>query len=364
MMRKCTSHTIALILLFLIAGPLAAAAPPVQGIPPLRVVTKPLDPFVIPGDSPQNPRGFSVDLWRQIAADMGRGYEWVWVDTVDEMLNAVQIGDADVAIAGISITREREARVDFSHPYFGSGLQILVPIRPHAALQQSLTTAGRALLPILAIGLLTVLVMAHLIWLSERRSNAAFPVRYLPGVWEGLWYAVGVLSAGVYGEGGQRPVRPWRRLAAMLWLALGILLVAQLTATLTTTQTVHTLGGLVNGPDDLPGKRVLAVAGTTGERWLQAQHLPYRTVVLVQEAYVLLDSGQADALVYDSPVLQYYSATTGRGKVRVVGPLLTDEGYGIATMLGSPLRKEINAAILKLQADGTQDDIRDRWFKE
>ncbi len=42
------------------------------------------------------------------------------------MLDAVKNKQADVAIAAISITAERHSSMDFSQPYYDSGLQILV----------------------------------------------------------------------------------------------------------------------------------------------------------------------------------------------------------------------------------------------
>jgi polar amino acid transport system substrate-binding protein len=51
----------------------------------------------------------------------------VWHETVKDLLSAVQQGQVDVGIAGISMTPEREAQLDFSHPMFNAGLQIMVP---------------------------------------------------------------------------------------------------------------------------------------------------------------------------------------------------------------------------------------------
>jgi glutamine transport system substrate-binding protein len=42
------------------------------------------------------------------------------------IIPALQTGNVDIAIAGITITEEREKIVDFSDPYYDSGLRILV----------------------------------------------------------------------------------------------------------------------------------------------------------------------------------------------------------------------------------------------
>jgi polar amino acid transport system substrate-binding protein len=48
--------------------------------------------------------------------------------------------------------------------------------------------------------------------------------------------------------------------------------------------------------------------------------------------------------------------------VQVVGQLLRPENYGIAVPTNSPLRKELNRILLELAADGTYQDLYDRWF--
>ncbi|WP_027965666.1 transporter substrate-binding domain-containing protein [Halomonas halocynthiae] len=69
--------------------------------------------------------GFDMDIIREIADRAGFDYE---INTMDfnGIIPAVQTGSVDIAIAGITITDERTKIVDFSSPYYDSGLQILV----------------------------------------------------------------------------------------------------------------------------------------------------------------------------------------------------------------------------------------------
>ena len=103
----------------------AVADQAVQQNKPLRVATKPLEPFVIKRDDRW--AGFSIDLWDKIAQQLDWKYDWVEVKTVTDQLQAVQNGGADVAMAGISITPEREVVVDFSHPFFNAGCGLDIP---------------------------------------------------------------------------------------------------------------------------------------------------------------------------------------------------------------------------------------------
>jgi polar amino acid transport system substrate-binding protein len=88
----------------------------------------------------------------------------------------------------------------------------------------------------------------------------------------------------------------------------------------------------------------------------------FTSVSRVEDAYRLVERGEVDAVVYDAPVLLYDAATGGKGKVQVVGQLLRPENYGIAVPTNSPLRKELNRILLELAADGTYQDLYDRWF--
>ncbi|KAG0417616.1 hypothetical protein HPB47_005466, partial [Ixodes persulcatus] len=46
-----------------------------------------------------------------------------------------------------------------------------------------------------------------------------------------------------------------------------------------------------------------------------------------------------------------------------VGGLLDSKGYGIAMPAGSPYRRHLSAAILRLQEDGTMQMLKNRWWK-
>lgn len=91
----------------------------------LRVVT---DPSFVPFEM-QNEEGemvgFDMDIIAEVAERAGFEYELQTMD-FNGIIPALQTGNVDIAIAGITITEEREEVVDFSDPYYDSGLRILV----------------------------------------------------------------------------------------------------------------------------------------------------------------------------------------------------------------------------------------------
>jgi polar amino acid transport system substrate-binding protein len=327
---------------------------------PLQVLTTIVEPFVMKqGDAYT---GFSVELWDALAKRLGYDYEWVEVASADDVLQRVQAGTYDVVVGKTIITAEREKIMDFSVPYFVGGLQIMVG-EPHQSFIRNflITIFKPELLQVLGIGLLILLVMAHIIWLIERGSNEVIPKAYLSGVWESMWYALSTVATLEYAD-KEKPRSPLKRLVAMVLVVMGIILIAQFTAAITASLTVQQLGGSINGPGDLPNKKVATISQTVVASYLAQAGINYVGVDNIDQAVSLLEKGQVDAIVFDAPVLQYYATNHGNGKVKVVGPVFKTVFYGFAVPTGNPIRKQINEGLLNLVEDGTYDQIYQKWF--
>jgi ABC-type amino acid transport substrate-binding protein len=77
-----------------------------------------------------------------------------------------------------------------------------------------------------------------------------------------------------------------------------------------------------------------------------------------------LKAGKVKAVVYDAPVLQYYVNKAGGDDFTLVDGLFDANNYGFALELGSPLRKQINQVLLKLNENGVIDKLRKDYFGE
>lgn len=64
--------------------------------------------------------GFSIDLRDEIAERLDLSYTFQKETIFADMLTHVASGEVDLAIANISITSEREQRMDFSFPIYDS----------------------------------------------------------------------------------------------------------------------------------------------------------------------------------------------------------------------------------------------------
>ncbi len=356
----------AIVMLLATFAPASAQEVGAPGVPPpLTVLTKPIAPFVIPQKNAA-PTGFSIDLWQALAKRMNRPFRWRMRPDLKTLLDDIAAGRSDAAIAAVTITAERERRMDFSHPFFRSGLQIMVREEPAGLLRQARDVLARlassgslrlALFFLLAI----VIVAAHLIWLAERRRNDEFHTGYLRGLWDGIYWTLVTISTVGYGDKCPR-TQPGRSITLVL-IIIGYMAYAWFTASIAAALTVNELQASITGPGDLPGRKVATVTRSTSETFLR--RLPgvrIVTVPRVEEAYALLERGEVDAVVYDFPALRQHAMSTGRGRVNVVGPVFQREPYGIVFPQGSPLREEVNRALLDMMESGEYARIHEKWF--
>lgn len=82
-------------------------------------------PFEFQDVSGKEYAGFDMDLIRAVGKEMG--YE-VQIQNInfDGLIPAMDAGNIDVIISGMTITKERAEKVRFSKPYYQSGLTIVV----------------------------------------------------------------------------------------------------------------------------------------------------------------------------------------------------------------------------------------------
>jgi glutamine transport system substrate-binding protein len=91
-----------------------------------RVVTDPsFVPFEMMDQKTGEMIGFDMEIIREVADRAGFEIDLNTMD-FNGIIPALQTGNVDIAIAGITITEEREQIVDFSNPYYDSGLRVLV----------------------------------------------------------------------------------------------------------------------------------------------------------------------------------------------------------------------------------------------
>jgi polar amino acid transport system substrate-binding protein len=318
-----------------------------DGAAKLVVGTMRIPPFVLHSDDGRW-SGLSIDLWKQIAAEMRAETEFRAFDyDVDGLLEAVERKEVDVALAAIPMTPDEESRFDFSHPYYKAGLAIAV--RTEASSGSFGVLAGFFTPQVLGTigGLIAVLILAGtLMWLLERRRNANFDPHPVRGIGDGVWWAAVTMTTTGYGD--KVPASWGGRVLGIVWMFPSIFLIALFSATLASSFVVDRLKTKIGGPDDLPRARIAVVSGSAGERWLQAEGLRGRRYPFVIQATKALQRGDVDALIYERAILGHMTKHYGWKELEILPHTLAVHDYAIAIPTGSPITESVNRAVLKV----------------
>ena len=195
--------------------------------------------------------GFDVELWAAIAKELNLKYKLQPMD-FNGIIPGLQTKNIDAALAGITIRDDRKKVVDFSDPYYESGLAILVSAKDDKVKQAK----------------------------------------------------------------------------------------------------------------DLSGKTVAVKTGTATVDFMKTE-VPDAKLKLfpnIDNAYLELATGRVDAAVHDTPNVQYYANTAGKGRVKVAGLVKSGDFYGIAFPKGSDLVPKVNKALATLKSNGQYDALYTKWF--
>jgi ABC-type amino acid transport substrate-binding protein len=194
------------------------------------------------------------------------------------------------------------------------------------------------------LGVLTL--VGALVWLAERRHNSHFPRKPVEGVGSGIWWSAVTMTTVGYGD--KAPTTVIGRLVGLIWMFASIILISGFTAAIATSLTVGHLEPSITGADDLYGKRVLTAKGSTSAAYLEEKLIRHETLPSVAEALDRLAAGQADAVVYDLPILRYLVSDGYADQLRALPTLLARQDYGIALPPGAPQREGMNREILRI----------------
>jgi polar amino acid transport system substrate-binding protein len=339
------------------------AAAPTGG--KIRVVTRNLEPFSFEKDGRRV--GYAAELWDQLARETKLDYEIKVVQSAQEMIDALNNKTADVGVGAISVTAKREEVIDFTHPFYDSGLQVLV-YGASVSFADNIWAIAKNLFNLQLIGafLLVMLVMfiiSHLVWRFEHPINGdMWPADYKKGMWESMWWTISTLLVG--GADNKGPVGVGGRLVAIVWMMSSAVLVSLLTASFTTTLTINTLKGDISGPGDLPGRKVATLKGSTAETWLEAKEAKVVPFATLTECVLALKSGDVNAVVYDAPVLKYEVGQLNDEKLQMVGPVFERQNYAFALQQNSPLKESLDLGLLKVTEQGVCNELRSKYFGE
>ncbi len=308
---------------------------------PLRVQTIERHPFVIADE--QGLTGFSIELWEAIADSNGWEYEYQVTDTFTQLLAAPQTGAADLSIANISITADREEIMDFSIPIYDGGMLMMVSTEydTHAFLQA--LTRGLFIIPLILFFVITLICAGLVSRLGKKRS-----------LQESLQILIG------FGKDYKRGVE---RIIALVWYTISIALIIVVTVELTSVTILTEQNESITTVDDLAFKRIGVIQGSTAEAYLRSKNVEAESYQRLEPLLSAIDQGFLDVVVHDAPVISYYVNNVNSDTVRIAGDIFNEEQYGIALPTGSVYTEQINQTLRRFRETGVYDKMYNTWFK-
>ncbi|MCQ0988876.1 transporter substrate-binding domain-containing protein [Jiella marina] len=321
---------------------------------PFIVATRVAPPFAMQEQDGEW-SGISIWLWNAIAADLGIETRFEEASLAD-MVAGVADGRFDASIAALTITPEREAVVDFSHPFYTTGFGIAVQREAAGWLgllgrifTWSFFQAVAALAALLG-------VIGFFFCLAERhRNREEFGGSFLKGLGSGFWFAAVTMTTVGYGDKAPRTVAG--RLIALVWMFGAILIISTFTGMIASALTSERLSERVENPEDLSSVVVGSVPGTSSENWLISRRVGFEGFDSVADGLDALERGAIGAFVYDKPLLQYLVNEEHGTTLDVLPGTYGRQDYGIALPPGSPYREGINRALLEIIESEAYGDV-------
>ncbi len=326
----------------------------------LTVAVRDVPPFATK-DAAGNWEGLSVDLWQDVADRLNLNYEWREL-TLDETWPALDDKSVDVAIAALSITRDRQARFDFSHPYYIAGL---APVYRSSQGSAWLDTV-KAFVSfefLTAIGSLALVLLGAgaLIWMFERKAN---PDEFghgdtVRGLGDGFWWSAVTMTTVGYGDKSPRTLGG--RIVGLVWMFMSLIIIASFTASIAASLTANRLEDDQLRAKPIAELRVGVVENTAADEYATRQGARVKAGATIDAALESLEQKAVDVVVHDAPILKH-TVRERFQDLEVSDRILVRDDYGFAFTNGNKLRKQVNGALLGILLEPVWQDIQKRYL--
>ncbi|PAV88609.1 hypothetical protein WR25_19520 [Diploscapter pachys] len=330
----------------------------------------------------KNITGFEYDIFVSFENRYGaRQPDGSWDGMIGYLLNET----ADVAVAPLSITQERERAVDFSKPFMTTGISIMIkkPEKQEFNIFSFLEPLETniwmyTILSYVCISF-TIFVVSSLSYYEKRLefSRGEFRVTNEFSLYNSLWFTA--LSG---------------RIASACWWFFTLIIVSSYTANLAAFLTLERMTPPVESVEDLANqdkilygvvkggssaaffedstvplyKKMWNFMVNTHNRQLSERRTDNSTGTIFVDTYAegiekVRKSKGRYAFLLEETTNNYESGRKPCDTMKV-GQNLNTLGYGIATKFGNPLRASINLAILYLSEKGELKKLESKWWMD
>ncbi|CCD67907.1 Glutamate receptor ionotropic, kainate 2 [Caenorhabditis elegans] len=330
--------------------------------------------------------GFCVDLLDKLAEMLHFNYTLKIVkdnkygerkngtDEWDGMIGEILRGDADMAVAPITVTATRLEVIDFTDPFLQLGISMLMR-QPNPKSSSSLT---RFLWPLSAsvwtfsaiATVITALLVTVAAVLSPKESTAEFKIQ------NSVWYLVCILLRAGSGYNCQAGAT---RLISAVWWSFTLVLIAQYTANFAALLTVDRKSMPFNSFEELGNQTEYNFGSILGGSTMQ--FFKYSRIETFRRLWERMQSAEPSAFVgtnhegvnrvlnekyvflMESATLDY-QVTQNCNLTRVGNVVLGSNGYSIALPKGSKWREKLTRQILDLNEKGIILMLKNNWWKK
>jgi polar amino acid transport system substrate-binding protein len=317
-------------------------------------------PFVTVG--PNGYTGMSIDLWQDVADKLGLSYRYQLMPDFKSLLASIAAGKTDVIISDVTITKDRLRRMDFTQPWLDSGLRVMIDQSRHQgmwALLRELWVSGHVRVYLWIAGL--ILLATAVLTLLDRHFDEEFPREWGRGLAESLYHVMSIATSGKASSHKQM-FGSFGRVFAAIWMVCGLGVVAYVTSSITSVMTASTIANQINSVADLTNKTVGVVSGTVAESYCLDAGIAIRAYPNLTQAVQGMLHHQAQAIIGDASVLEYYDNSHPKLPITEVGAIFRPSKYGFATPTGSPLTQPLSVQIVADQESGFIEHLKARYF--
>ncbi|GAA5484774.1 transporter substrate-binding domain-containing protein [Haloferula sargassicola] len=327
---------------------------------PLVVAVREVPPFAMK-DQGGNWEGLSVDLWQDVADKLNLNFTWQEMP-LGETLDGIRDGSVDIGAAALTITAAREETMDFSHPYYVSGLGIgHVADRESAWISTLKGFLSIEFLSTIASLALVLLIAGFAVWWFERKANPEEFQHGAKGLMAGFWWSAVTMTTVGYGDKSPRTLGG--RIVALIWMFASLIIIAGFTAAIASSLTANRLKADMLASRPLAQMTVAVVEDSNGDGYATNAGAKVRRFPSVEEAARAVKNGQADVVLHDAPILRYLARTSADWMDVATKELVRDD-YGFALASGSPLREQINPALLTILHEDAWKNMQARYLGE
>ncbi|XP_032785100.2 glutamate receptor 1 isoform X1 [Daphnia magna] len=361
--------------------------------------------------------GYCKDMMDLIAAKLGINYELRkvkdhrygnenpnvtggWDGIIGELIRR----EADMAVAALTINSGRERMVDFSKPFMDLGISIMIkkPVKKFPGVFSFMDPLSKEVWMCMTFAYLGVSIVLFVVsrfggaeWKIEDSHVAFTPIAETLNadvdpqssenssqmltnhfsVKNSLWFALGAFMQ----QGSDISPRSISgRMVGAVWWFFTLILISSYTANLAAFLTVERMVTPINSAEDLARQTQVEYgtlnSGTTLDFFKNSKFAVYSRMweFMNSRKHVFVrtydegirrvrQSKGKYALLIESPKNDYVNERHPCDTMKV-GRNFDTKGFGVATPLGSPLREQINLAVLSLKESDDLARLTNKWW--